>query len=162
MTNEFINKIQSSVAIGVSLDKWPQWVLFDLDGTLCDTKHREHYALARDWDNFHAGIPFDQPHIAELIILLALFNSHLRIGLATARFEAHRASTEDWLNRHRIPFHELQMRKDGDYRSGTEVKKEMFTDGRHVLCVFEDSDSVVKMWREERGLTCFHCRPGAY
>ena len=49
------------------------------------------------------------------------------------------------------------MRSKGDHRSDTEVKKEIYDkyikDKYNILCVFEDRDKVVKMWRDE-GLLC--------
>lgn len=52
---------------------------------------------------------------------------------------------------------ELIMRSKGDHRSDAEVKKEVYDkyikDKYNVMCVFEDRDKVVKMWRDE-GLLC--------
>ena len=52
---------------------------------------------------------------------------------------------------------ELIMRLKGDHRSDSEVKKEVYDkyikDKYNVMCVFEDRDKVVKMWRDE-GLLC--------
>ena len=52
---------------------------------------------------------------------------------------------------------DLIMRSKGDHRSDTEIKKEIYDkyikDKYNVMCVFEDRDKVVKMWRDE-GLLC--------
>ena len=38
-------------------------ILFDLDGTLCDVKHRRQYVATnpRNWDAWNAGIINDKP-----------------------------------------------------------------------------------------------------
>jgi len=146
-------------------------VIFDLDGTLCDITHRRHHVtgLKRDWDKFteehvHDKLAMD---IAEL--LLMCHNSGMRILLFSGRMEGtkdkpfkYRESTIEWLNNMKIPYHELRMRKAGDYQSDDTLKAEMVKDiVDQVLFVVDDRDQVVKMWRSI-GLTCLQCAPGDF
>ena len=78
-------------------------------------------------------------------------------------------NTLDWLNKNfeELPVkymeldddacYSLIMRKQGDFRADDIVKKELYEtylkDKFNVLCVFDDRDKVVKMWREE-GILC--------
>ena len=78
-------------------------------------------------------------------------------------------NTLDWLNENfeELPVkymeldddtcYSLIMRKQGDFRADDIVKKELYEtylkDKFNVLCVFDDRDKVVKMWREE-GILC--------
>jgi len=59
----------------------------------------------------------------------------------------------------------LRMRKNGDYTPDDVLKKawldELFPDKGYILCVFDDRDKVVNMWRRE-GLTCFQVAPGNF
>jgi hypothetical protein len=57
------------------------------------------------------------------------------------------------------------MRKSGDYRKDYEVKKEIYEtyikDKFNVLCVLDDRQSVVDMWRS-LGLTCLQVNYGDF
>lgn len=147
-----------------------QWVIFDLDGTLCDTDHRIHHAKAKRWDAFHAGLLQDRPRRAESILLWALRgNANVDgIALITGRPERYRQQTVQWLGQNDLlqGVDMLLMRPDADFRPATTFKREMYqkyfvAENREVLFVVEDRDKVVDMWRS-LGLTCFHCAPGGY
>jgi hypothetical protein len=57
------------------------------------------------------------------------------------------------------------MRKHNDFRKDAIVKKEIYeekiADHHDVLCVFDDRQLVVEMWRE-LGLTCMQVAPGDF
>jgi phosphoglycolate phosphatase-like HAD superfamily hydrolase len=137
-----------------------QWVVFDLDGTICDTEHRQEFAAAKDWDGFHSRLMKDQPVYGIQVLLKAMWRMGLQIGLATGRPEKYRKDTCDWLDWHGIPFHTLIMRRDGDFRPDTDVKREMFL-GERIVFVVEDRARVVEMWRA-RGELCLAVAKGDY
>ncbi|WP_435019106.1 AAA family ATPase [Tundrisphaera sp. TA3] len=138
-------------------------VIFDLDGTLADLSHRLHHIRngSHNWDAFFAEC--GQDALIEPIRDLAyLFHDQdHKIILVSGRSDIARVLTEDWLNRHTVPFHELHMRKDGDYRQDFIIKSEildqLLANGNQIKFVVDDRPSVVAMWRE-RGLTCLQCR----
>ena len=68
-----------------------------------------------------------------------------------------------WLEEHDVNYHELLLRRDGDYRSDVVVKREMLADldKSKILFVVEDRSRVVEMWRSE-GLVCLQCAPGEF
>ena len=71
----------------------------DLDGTLCVEEHRW-------WEYENA------PPIPEAIKKInALFGKGNHIIIYTARPEKDRAVTRDWLNEHRVRYHQLVMDK---------------------------------------------------
>lgn len=45
------------------------FIVVDLDGTLCDVSERVGYAVCKDWDGFHDRIPYDPPRhdVAEFL-----------------------------------------------------------------------------------------------
>lgn len=138
-------------------------VIFDIDGTLADATHRLHHIQngSRNWDAFFAEAAND-PVIEPIRDLAFLFdNQDYRIILVSGRTDKIRGLTEAWLDRHGIPYHELHMRAEGDYRQDFVVKSELLdgilASGHQVHCVIDDRPSVVAMWRE-RGLTCLQCR----
>lgn len=155
----------------MSTEKTEQsWVVVDLDGTLCDTSHRQHLAQAREWDQFNSLCCHDKPvkPIADLVGALAKSYSVL---LLTARDETYEKMTYDWLIKHRIfSFDALLMRRKGDYRPDFEVKIEaleaMFGQDKEAVlksvafCI-EDRNKVVEAMRNY-GLTVLQVCEGSY
>lgn len=159
--------------------KTPQWVIFDLDGTLADIKHRLHHIhpvtpeqhknaaegdYLPDWDAFNMACNRDEPkiHIIELLKMCQHYGKS--IAIFSGRMETAKERTIEWLHRHGIKYDVLEMRKSKDYRSDIEVKREMFNkhfDKRHIWFVVDDRDKVVELWRE-LGLTCLACQKGDY
>lgn len=139
-----------------------QVVLWDLDGTLCDTRWRDDHARRKAWADFHAGIPKDQAFPHMLFLLRALVNNGAHILFLTARPELYRKQTESWIREVAQVFaFTLRMRKEGDFRSASIVKSELLDEHleRHptdeILFALEDHAPVVVMWRS-RGIPCFH------
>jgi len=142
-------------------------VVFDLDGTLSDTKNRQHHLnkSPKDWGTFFAELVYDEPHWDIVAILHALYAAGHRIVLATGRDETHRTNTIHWLRSHGIPFLKLYMRPTGDRRDDSVVKTEMIAamnaDGFHPWLAFDDRNRVVSAWREA-GVRCLQVAPGDF
>lgn len=92
-------------------------VIFDLDGTLCDTSHREHYLKAGkvNWDAFNAACVDDAPR-KDIISLLNLLSDDIRVEIWTGRNEKWREQTVRWLAEHGVECDSLRMRPDNDFR----------------------------------------------
>ncbi len=75
------------------------------------------------------------------------------------------AITTHWLELHGIPFNELLMRADNDYRSDEIIKEELYFNSINprfdVVGVLDDRDRVVQMWRRI-GLACLQVAPGDF
>lgn len=135
-------------------------VVFDLDGTLCDTSKRELLAAnaareatpevaQRVWDEFHAGIPNDSPVHPIKKTLLALAGAGHAIEIWTARPEKYQGVTVAWLRKHGVPFNHLLMRGDQDRRPSPIVKLEwFFLSYPKPELVFEDHPETVKLLRQ--------------
>ena len=140
-------------------------VIFDLDGTLADCSQRVHHVKSKpkNWDAFFAGMHLDDPNEASIEICRAMFDRGYRILLCTGRHEISRQITEQWLNRHNIPFHELRMRGNHDKRADIDTKREMLSEEEisQVLFAVDDRNGVVKMWRD-LGLVCMQCNEGDF
>lgn len=143
------------------------WFVFDLDGTLADVKHREHLAVAKDWEAFNSACVRDTPREAEAYLARMIY-AHLpthRIMIITGRSENYRQQAEEWLILNGIPYDELHMRAVGDHRPDIEVKGQLGRDAglpfRKVSFVIEDRERMVAYWRGE-GYTVFQCQAGAY
>jgi predicted kinase len=138
-------------------------VLFDIDGTLADATHRLHHIKSKppNWDAFFAECvndPVIEP-IRDLAQTVAA--QGYKIILVSGRTDKVRAQTEEWLAQHGVPYQELHMRAEGDYRQDFVVKSQILdailAEGNEIAFVVDDRPSVVAMWRE-RGLTCLQCR----
>ena len=146
------------------------WIVVDLDGTLCDCSHRVHWAQAKQWDEFHAGIPEDKPH-DDVVTLVSLASRNYEVLICTGRNEAHRKATTEWLKRHGLAevVTDILMRPDNDRSPDHELKLRLVYDffgGRDnalnsVLLVLDDRDKVVEAWRDA-GFKCWQVQQGSY
>lgn len=136
-------------------------IICDLDGTLADDSHRAvhlHPAEVRDWDLYYSLCHLDKPNHAVIAILQRFVHSH-DIFILTGRIQRTQATTVDWLERHDVPYHYLQMRGDHDRTEDTDLKidwavKLFDLKPERVLFVLEDRRRVVDAWRKS-GYRCF-------
>jgi len=153
------------------MDMEDRFVLCDLDGTLADVNHRLHYIknddgtlkpyAERDWDSFNAACVDDKPNEDVIQILKQLLFGCRMFYILSGRNDVVRAETVQWLEKHvywdlDYDTH-LIMRKADDRRPDTEVKLEMVRElcltPDDVLCVLDDRQCVVDMWRKN-GFRC--------
>ena len=141
---------------------WGDAYIFDIDGTLCHMAGRSPY----DETRVHEDTP-NQPVIDVLDRLAA---SGAKIIFCSGRTDACYDATYKYILKH-TPLSEddfvLFMRKSGDQRKDSIVKREIFEKHlRHakvnIRGVFDDRNQVVDMWRDELGLTCFQVAPGDF
>jgi len=134
--------------------------IVDIDGTVANIDHRLSHILKTepDWDSFHDQCHLDQPIESVINIVKLLADSSVSVIYCTGRWERNRLKTQAWLEQQWLPWSPLYMRKDGDHRPDTIVKREMAEEikgqGYKIIGVFEDRPSVCRMWRE-MGITCF-------
>lgn len=148
-------------------------VIFDLDGTLADVRHRLPLIKKKppDWAAFFDAGSGD-PVIESSVRLLEMihwygreygegFEVSPRIFVCSGRPDSHRSQAEEWLTRvlgDVSKFVTLLMRAAGDHRPDYIIKKEMLDgirgQGYKPLFSVDDRPSVVKMWRAE-GVPCF-------
>ena len=128
-----------------------QVVLCDIDGTIALRRGRS---------------PYDQSKVLEdafdprMNFLLSSLSEKFQIIFLSGRQDTKqcREDTEKWL-KDNLGLSEvtLIMRSEGDFRSDDVVKKELYqkyiNDKYNVVCVFDDRDKVVRMWRN-LGLLC--------
>lgn len=93
-------------------------VLFDIDGTIADIKHRRHflYGVRPDWQSFNSKMGDDIPNLAIVSLYKTLWESqNYQLVLVSGRGEESRQVTETWLTWNSIPFDRLLMRPKGDF-----------------------------------------------
>ena len=153
-------------------------VVFDLDGTLTDTTHRNHHLMQepKNWDAFYDACSEDGPKREVITILNALGQAGHIIEIWTGRREDTCDKTNCWLTKYcawRF-IRRVLMRSVGDCREDTALKRAWLEERRalrhaskgHKLdivpeLVFEDRQRVVEMWREQ-GIQCLQTAAGNF
>ena len=130
-------------------------IIVDIDGTIALKGNRDpyDYALVRE--------DFPNKKVISVVMQLENWND---VVFVSGRSKICREDTEQWLAQIGFEKPELYMRRLDDYRSDEIVKKEIYyrhISPRNVLCVFDDRNKVVKMWRE-LGLTCLQVADGDF
>ncbi len=142
--------------------------IFDIDGTVANINHRRRY-LDRsppDWNMFNEKMGEDTLNKPIVSLYKALWESKsYTLLLVTGRNEKYRNITESWLTWNEIPFSNLLMRSDNDYRADHVIKEEILhrilKHGHVIEFAVDDRQQVVDMWRRN-GITCLQCDVGNF
>ncbi len=130
-------------------------IICDVDGTLALFPGRNPYD--RDFSKDELNKP-----IADI---LERFGGDCRILTVSGRSDKFRNETAFWLDDCGIQCDALFMRKEGDKREDSEVKREIFDNeirGKfYIEFVMDDRNRLVKMWRD-LGLTCLQVAEGDF
>lgn len=136
-------------------------IIVDIDGTIA-----QHDPEVRDpYDTDFEKIIQDSPIKPIIKVVESMFNQGYKIIYVSGRNEETEEATREWLRLFAPPYVHLYMRKRNDYRQDSVVKREIYethiADRFDVLCVFDDRQQVVDMWREI-GLVCLQVAPGDF
>jgi hypothetical protein len=142
--------------------------IFDIDGTLANNSHRTHHLQKspKDWKSYHEGVADDSRYLHICILAKDLLSAGKAVVFCTGRHEGQRHITQDWLVENvAIASHDLYMRTENDHRPDHIIKLELLQqirkDGFYPIMVFDDRNSVVKMWREN-GVPCAQVAEGDF
>jgi len=139
--------------------------VFDLDGTICDVRHRRQFVATkpRNWDAWNAGLVNDTPNVAVQKVFQALRNDQeVDLIIVSGRSDDYKEQTIKWLTDNEIFYDEIYMRKYKDHRDDAVVKGEIADEIEktyNILGVFDDRQRVVNMWIE-RGIWVFDVGQG--
>nr|WP_202471761.1 hypothetical protein [Streptomyces sp. SID4921] len=135
--------------------------VFDLDGTLADSGHRQHFleGSRRNWDAFFAAAPHDPP-LEEGVSLVLASAQECEVVYLTGRPERCRRDTLAWLERQGLPRGGLHMRGNADRRPARRTKLEILERlGRErEVRVLVDDDELVCDAAERAGFTVVRAR----
>ncbi|MFJ9797308.1 hypothetical protein [Streptomyces sp. NPDC101145] len=128
--------------------------VFDLDNTLSDARHRQHFLerTPRDWDAFFDAAPQD-PTLPPGVALCLEAARQCEIRYLTGRPERCRQDSLDWLAEHGLPEGRLHMRRDDDRRPARLTKMEVLrriSRNREVRMLVDD-DALVCEAAEKAG-----------
>lgn len=149
-------------------------VIFDLDGTLALIDDRRQLATKdngkMDWDVFFdpKNISLDLPNRPVITMAQMMKEQGLRVVIFSGRSKGTKDATKEWLNTFNVPFDVLKMRptsKEFMFMPDDKLKQgwldSLFPNKEDILCVFDDRDKVVKMWRDN-GINCFQVAEGDF
>lgn len=130
--------------------------LVDIDGTLADGAHREHFVAAgskKDWKSYFELCGDDGYHTHIFERAQALAKDHT-VCVVSGRPDTYWSLTRAWLARGpRLDFAHIFMRSGGDGRPDTEVKADFLKHmpKERIAIVLDDRPVVCRMW-EAAGL----------
>jgi len=148
---------KESVSTLVRVDGNEDAVIFDMDGTLAHMRRRGPFDWMRvdedDCDEIVREILLDHKKAGKTIIIL------------TGRDGTALDKTKEWLEFYKIPYDYIFIRKAGDYRKDSIIKKEIYDnelkDKFNILCVYDDRQKVCDMWRSI-GIKCCQVEEGNF
>jgi len=134
-------------------------VIFDMDGTLANVTSIRHLLHAetngKGYKDFHAfhresvNVPAHPEVVSQAQVNHLLGNANI---IVTARGQMWARHTAFWLAMHNIPSDAMFMRKQGDSRPDTEVKKDILDAIRcswNVIHAVDDNPAVIALWQSE-------------
>lgn len=147
--------------------------IFDLDGTLALTEHRQHHVAGatKDWRTFFAACKDDPPNMPVIQTMNLLAGAGAEVRVWSGRSDEVRSVTVQWLSHFTSLTREalsdaLRMRAEHDYTPDEILKARWFEelpsgDRMRLVAIFDDRAKVVSMWRAA-GVPCFQVAPGNF
>ena len=128
-------------------------VLVDMDGTLCDVSAAVHLQAEPDgFTAFHEACAQCPPHQAVIEWCLDHHSRGHAILIVTGRDAWARELTEQWLSEYLpVPIEGLHMRSDGDFRSNTQIKREIHSWlalTYEIRAAIDDDPEIVELWQK--------------
>ncbi len=125
-------------------------VLCDIDGTIANNDHRQHYLEGKkDWEGFFSELINDEPIFSIINKVIEEYNAGKEIVFLTGRPERYRYNTTLWLKKYFNFELKILMRKNKDHRNKLIIKREIFElnfDVKDIFLIFENDDELVQLW----------------
>lgn len=149
--------------------------IFDLDGTLALTEHRQHILDDKErpdrWSAFFLACVNDSPNWPVISTFNALLKAGADIQIWSGRSAEVMNETLAWIHRYVVKDIDLDevnlvMRRVGDFTPDEDLKRGWLHslneyDRRRLVAIFDDRQKVVDMWRAE-GVACFQVAAGQF
>jgi hypothetical protein len=143
------------------IDNTRPLAVFDLDGTLADSSHRQRFLdrRPRDWDAFFAAAPADPP-LADGVALCREAARDCEVVYLTGRPERCREDSLAWLAEQGLPDGALHMRRNDDRRPARVTKLQILRGlGRNrEIRMLVDDDELVCDAAEQAGFRVVRAR----
>ncbi len=143
-------------------------IVFDIDGTVANNKHRSHWVMSKpkNWKAYNATMADDTLY-EDVAWLYNNFyeQENTTMIFATGREAVYHGVTLQWLIDRALFHHDLYMRNKEDYRSDYIVKVEILNKIRRTwgepFMWFDDRQQVVDAIRAE-GVRVMQVAPGDF
>lgn len=152
--------------------------IFDLDGTLCDNRHRLHYITGdkKDYHAYHLACVDDDPlPLIKVLQAVLGLSKYFEFVPSQVRFFSGRSNiafeqTVEWLysvcSINQVDNTVLRMRKEGDWRQDWVIKQEWLLEllqknNASEIIAFDDRQQCVDMYRRN-GVTCCQVADGDF
>lgn len=139
----------------------PNIYVFDLEGTLSNSKWREH--LLPDYEKFHAAFPEDKPR-KEILEINKNLSNHLNMGdieqipqfyILTGMMQKHSDKARKWLFENKVYYDAILMRDNNDLSRSADYKllnirgiidsyAAGYVDG---VFIFDDRDDIIEKFK---------------
>ena len=129
------------------------YYVFDLDGTLADTTHREHIREEGDWDAYFKACKWDIPYYSVIEMVRSLILAGNIVEIWTGRSDIVKDDTVEWLSMIGLEHVPLKMRKSDDRRKDIDLKLEWLSGETIVPMFIDDRDQIIDGFRE-LGIPC--------
>jgi predicted kinase len=146
-----------SASILVRDENLPNAVVVDMDGTLTHMRKRGPF----DWNRV------DEDDCDEIVreTVKVYKNSGYEIIILTGRDGTALEKTKEWLEFYDVPYDHIFIRKAGDFRKDSVIKKEIYENelkGKfNILHSIDDRQQVTDMWRS-MGIKCYQVEKGNF
>ena len=157
-------------------DSKPKCIICDIDGTVALMKGKR---TPFEYHKAHKDVP-NKPVIDVLrattlyyrgkydeVVHIIFTSARENVTFDNSEYENAFELTLDWINTHigESKFNRLILRQEGDWRKDSYVKFEIgkeIMEEYDVLCVFDDRNQVVDMWRNGLQVQCFQVADGNF
>jgi phosphoglycolate phosphatase-like HAD superfamily hydrolase len=129
-------------------------VIGDMDGTICDVRSIRHHIMGatRNFHAFHTESVNCPPNLAVVEALKKDHENGLAVLIVTAREFRFAFHTMFYLSGPEVnlPYEQMYMRRNGDYRPDYEVKRDILdmirADGYNPVKAYDDNPNVWDVW----------------
>jgi hypothetical protein len=134
-------------------------VVFDLDGTIADNRHREYLIEGEDkqWREYLERCKSDSL-VEKTFRKMRELSDEYELVILTCRSDEVKEETVDWLENHGVPYDSLIMLPEGKWSiRDSDFKRGKLKELGNPVMAFDDKESNCKMFYEE-GLKVFHVK----
>lgn len=135
-------------------------LVFDFDGTISDYSSRAKF---REIDfQKYIDLSYTDVPCKPVVDIIEKFKDTHTILIISARWEACRAETVEWLTKYNIYYDDLILKPNGDRRDDDIVKIDLFrkaSEDYKIIFGVDDRPSCIKVLREH-GYTMLQCGEG--
>lgn len=167
MYNQYLKPKTEAIAALKWDENLPSTIICDLDGTLCLLNGRNPYDASTCENDLVNPAMYGILSAMQYKFENTMPEGKIKIMFCSGREDKYRDQTIGWLRNNGMleDSFKLYMRKTGDNRKDSIIKKEIYEEhikGKYnVLFVLDDRNQVVDLWRS-LGLTCLQVAPGDF